>query len=64
MRDDAVHFKKLLIRVSLGDIKLPHHGCPVALTAAAAEARTIREPGSERRKDISSAIDKSKISLI
>lgn len=43
VRDDAVHFENLLIRVSLGDVKLPHHGSPVALTTAATEVRTIRE---------------------
>lgn len=37
--DDAVHFEKLLIRVSLGDVKLPHHGGPVALTTAAADVK-------------------------
>lgn len=39
MRDDAIHFKKLLIGVCLGDVKIPHHSSPVALTAAAAEVR-------------------------
>lgn len=64
MRDDAVHFENLLIRVSLGDVKLPHHSCPVALTAAATEVRRIREAGSESRKKrviFSNATDKSKI---
>lgn len=37
MRDDAIHFKKLLVGVSLGDVEIPHHGSPVALTTAAAE---------------------------
>lgn len=37
--DDAVHFEKLLIRVGLGDVKLPHHGGPVALTTAAADIK-------------------------
>lgn len=39
MRDDAVHFENLLIRVSFGDVKLPNHGGPVALASAAAEVR-------------------------
>jgi len=43
MRDDAIHFDNLLIGVILRDVKLPHHGGPVALTSAAAEVRTIRE---------------------
>lgn len=43
MGDDAVHFENLLIRVSFGDVKLPNHGGPVALAAAAAEVRTIKE---------------------
>lgn len=50
MRDDAVHFENLFIRVGLGDVKLPHHGCPVALTAAAAGVRRERQTGSEREK--------------
>lgn len=37
MRDDAIHFKKLLIGVSLGDVKISHHSSPVALNTAAAE---------------------------
>lgn len=48
MRDDAVHFENLFIRVGLGDVKLPHYGCPVALTTAAAEVRRERETGSEK----------------
>lgn len=36
MRNDAVHFENLLVRIRLGDVELPHDGCPVALTAAAA----------------------------
>lgn len=51
MRDDAIHFEKLLIRVSLRDVKLAHHGCPVALASAATEVRTIRESESEREKN-------------
>lgn len=39
MRDDAIHFKELLIGVSLGDVKISHHSSPVALTTAAAEVR-------------------------
>lgn len=39
MRNDAVYFKNLLIRVSLGDVELPYHGGPVALTTAAVEVR-------------------------
>lgn len=52
MRDDAVHFDNLLIRVTLGDVKLPHHGRPVAFTTAATEVTTRRETGSERSKKV------------
>lgn len=49
MRNDAVYFKKLLIGVSLGDVEIPYHGCPVTLTTAAAGVRTVREGRRERR---------------
>lgn len=39
MGDDAIHFENLLIGVSLGDVELAYHGCPVALTTAAAEVK-------------------------
>lgn len=39
MRDDAIHSNELLIRVSLGDVKISHHSSPVALTTASAEVR-------------------------
>lgn len=46
MRNDAVDFENLFIRVSLGDVKLSHHSRPVALAAAAEEDRTIRQSGT------------------
>lgn len=41
MRDDAVDFENLLVGISLGDVKLPDHGCPVTLTAAAVDVRVM-----------------------
>lgn len=58
MRDDAVHFEFLFIRVGLGDVKLPHNSCPVALTTAAAEATERNDEGLRKK-----AIDKSRISI-
>lgn len=49
MRDDAIHFKQLLIRVSLGDVEIPHHSSPVALATAAAEVRE-RQTWLQNRK--------------
>lgn len=40
--DDAVDFENLLIGIGLGDVELPDHGRPVALTAAAADFRATR----------------------
>lgn len=37
MRDDAIHFQKLLVGVSFGDVEVPNHGRPVALATAAVE---------------------------
>lgn len=67
MRDDAVDFENLFIRVCLGDVKLPDYSRPVALTTAAAEIRAIREAGSEegnrKRTIISNVVEQSIISL-
>lgn len=39
MRYDAVDFENLLVGIGLGDVELPDHSSPVALTAAAADVR-------------------------
>lgn len=51
MRDDAIHFKELLIGVGLGDVKISHHSSPVALTTAAAGVREVRE-GQPRLENV------------
>lgn len=50
MRNDAVHFENLLIRICLGDVEFPHHSCPGALAAAAAQLRFKREKQHEWTK--------------
>lgn len=39
VRYDAVDFENLLVGIGLGDVELPDHSSPVALTAAAADVR-------------------------
>lgn len=62
MGDDAIHFENLLIRISLGDVKLPDHGRPVALALAASHQRkrgSVKHKQSQQLKHLTTDAERN-----